>query len=451
MVRTFTRKTDMSPGQRDTGDFIEADDINDLQEAIEHDSAGSVNVLDHPDVDPTGESDSSGGIAEMAADAIESGKVLSLAGQAFRMSESLELDGPIIIDGGGWYEDPGTNLLYGGHLIFDAGVSGVIIRPGARRARLSNLAITSLTNVFGADPLTGSETDDGIVVEAPYVYLDHIGVRFFGRRGINVFTDGGEENASLGYGSHLDSSYNGQQGIYIVGPDSNAWQINHANIVANGAEGILNRGVKNTFIAPHAEANDGNTSSSYDYNDGGAASVWLNPYSEQGHRFLIDTAQATCFAGTIQSGGIAGLPEIWSGDPAVEGVFAAAQFNWSVVLGNLNMNRLMIQDTVSGAHEFGIQADWTSEALVFTDRTSALAFMYLIGSSGNPYILLGQRLVMTDGKNISFDTTTGTKIGTAANEKLAFYGETPIVQPTGVAVSAAGIHAALVSLGLISA
>lgn len=36
-------------------------------------------------------------------------------------------------------------------------------------------------------------------------------------------------------------------------------------------------------------------------------------------------------------------------------------------------------------------------------------------------------------------------------KKIAFYGATPIVRPTGVAVSAAGIHAALVSLGLITA
>lgn len=66
-------------------------------------------------------------------------------------------------------------------------------------------------------------------------------------------------------------------------------------------------------------------------------------------------------------------------------------------------------------------------------------------------MVVNQRLVMDDGKNITFNTTTGTKIGTAANEKLAFYNATPIVQPTGVAVSAAGIHAALVSLGLITA
>lgn len=53
--------------------------------------------------------------------------------------------------------------------------------------------------------------------------------------------------------------------------------------------------------------------------------------------------------------------------------------------------------------------------------------------------------------DIVTDTTTGTKIGTSTSQKLGFFNATPIVKPTGVAVSAAGIHAALVSLGLIGA
>jgi len=40
--------------------------------------------------------------------------------------------------------------------------------------------------------------------------------------------------------------------------------------------------------------------------------------------------------------------------------------------------------------------------------------------------------------------------GTSTTATLGFFGATPVVQPTGVAVTAAGIHAALVSLGLIT-
>lgn len=56
-----------------------------------------------------------------------------------------------------------------------------------------------------------------------------------------------------------------------------------------------------------------------------------------------------------------------------------------------------------------------------------------------------------DGHNIILGTNTGTKIGTSAGQKMGFYGTTPIAQQTGIAVSAAGIHAALVALGLFTA
>lgn len=37
---------------------------------------------------------------------------------------------------------------------------------------------------------------------------------------------------------------------------------------------------------------------------------------------------------------------------------------------------------------------------------------------------------MFNGRNIKVGKGTGTKIGTSASEKLAFFGKTPIVQPT---------------------
>ncbi len=51
---------------------------------------------------------------------------------------------------------------------------------------------------------------------------------------------------------------------------------------------------------------------------------------------------------------------------------------------------------------------------------------------------------MGDGSNISFGTTTGTKIGTATGQKFAFYNSTPIIKPTG------NILTALTNLGLVT-
>lgn len=39
-------------------------------------------------------------------------------------------------------------------------------------------------------------------------------------------------------------------------------------------------------------------------------------------------------------------------------------------------------------------------------------------------------LDINNGKNVTLGTTTGTKFGSSATEKLSFYGATPIVQPS---------------------
>jgi hypothetical protein len=45
----------------------------------------------------------------------------------------------------------------------------------------------------------------------------------------------------------------------------------------------------------------------------------------------------------------------------------------------------------------------------------------------------------------------GVVVGQSTTETLGFYGSTGVAKQTGVAVSAAAIHAALVALGLIAA
>lgn len=59
-------------------------------------------------------------------------------------------------------------------------------------------------------------------------------------------------------------------------------------------------------------------------------------------------------------------------------------------------------------------------------------------------------MTFPDAGQLNLGATTGTKIG-AATDKIGFYNATPVAKQTGVAVTAAGIHAALVNLGLISA
>ena len=47
-------------------------------------------------------------------------------------------------------------------------------------------------------------------------------------------------------------------------------------------------------------------------------------------------------------------------------------------------------------------------------------------------------ITMGDGDNIVLNTTTGTKIGTAASQKLGFYNATPVVQRTLIADPSGG-------------
>ena len=69
-------------------------------------------------------------------------------------------------------------------------------------------------------------------------------------------------------------------------------------------------------------------------------------------------------------------------------------------------------------------------------------------------------LTMSDAKDIVLNTTTGTKIGTATNQKLGFYNATPVVRPSSTPANATDLATALtlvndlksklVTLGLIA-
>ena len=78
----------------------------------------------------------------------------------------------------------------------------------------------------------------------------------------------------------------------------------------------------------------------------------------------------------------------------------------------------------------------------------------LVAVLGVDRYMFQKNIQIFDARNIQLGKTTGTKIGTeggASGQKIGFFDADPVTQRTGVAVSAAGIHAALVSLGLITA
>lgn len=55
---------------------------------------------------------------------------------------------------------------------------------------------------------------------------------------------------------------------------------------------------------------------------------------------------------------------------------------------------------------------------------------------GNGRVKASQSVSLADGENLALGTTTGTKIGTGATQKLGFWNATPVVQPVGAAQAA---------------
>jgi hypothetical protein len=81
----------------------------------------------------------------------------------------------------------------------------------------------------------------------------------------------------------------------------------------------------------------------------------------------------------------------------------------------------------------GTSFDIRSDVVTATDKlnlrggTNGTGF--LIGAN-EEMTLTADLLTFSDSTNIAFNTTTGTKIGTATSQKLGFWNATPIVQPT---------------------
>lgn len=79
-----------------------------------------------------------------------------------------------------------------------------------------------------------------------------------------------------------------------------------------------------------------------------------------------------------------------------------------------------------------------------TQTTPAAAVMAPGGASYRLKFMPDGSIEFTNSGNMVFNTTTGTKIGTATTQKLAFYNSTPIVQPANTVA----LNDVLVNLGL---
>lgn len=73
------------------------------------------------------------------------------------------------------------------------------------------------------------------------------------------------------------------------------------------------------------------------------------------------------------------------------------------------------------------------------DRELLIEVKALLKSfNGSDKYIFAKTLQLLDGKNAQLGRTTGTKLGTAPDQKLGFWGVTPVVQPAAIAAPTGG-------------
>jgi hypothetical protein len=97
---------------------------------------------------------------------------------------------------------------------------------------------------------------------------------------------------------------------------------------------------------------------------------------------------------------------------------------------------------MSAGYVFSVRTDWSAGSLQYVSTASGSAVLTVSATA----------LTLGDGYNIAAGTTTGTQIGTAAAQKLGFFGKTPRVQCAKASFNnwsaTSDVVAALVALGL---
>lgn len=163
------------------------------------------------------------------------------------------------------------------------------------------------------------------------------------------------------------------------------------------------------------------------------------PYTYGGgsNRLWNTSTEAGDVLGTISfQGGLTGSADSNFVEGAVDGVLlrAYAKNNWSGDQTSTNTNvtytdnqsalriEITTSTTIGALQTGGLRQQYKT---VFEIDSTTATFATVIQSN--------QNINIADGKNIVLGTTTGTKLGTATTEKLAFYNATPVVQPAAVA------------------
>lgn len=126
---------------------------------------------------------------------------------------------------------------------------------------------------------------------------------------------------------------------------------------------------------------------------------------------------------------------------------ASPTFTGTVVLPNvpvivtteLDLKSPIASPTFTGTIAIPNYADVETTLGTIEVNRAPLASPTFTGTVVLPITSLTDDLTITDAKNIVINTTTGTKIGTAASQKIGLWGATPVIQQSHVADPSADV------------
>jgi hypothetical protein len=134
----------------------------------------------------------------------------------------------------------------------------------------------------------------------------------------------------------------------------------------------------------------------------------------------------------VSAGGIATRVGINHATNTGFGLYLAAVLKWSIASYNAAGDFAINNDGLGRLHVF---SHGGSNNMVIGSRLSVPTDSgFRLDIEGT--LRVQGSVTLTDASNLIFATTTGTKIGTATSQKLAFWNATPIVQPTTAVASA---------------
>jgi len=159
---------------------------------------------------------------------------------------------------------------------------------------------------------------------------------------------------------------------------------------------------------------------------------------------VTDTASAAGSALLdLQVGGVSQFKVSKAGAVTAVGV-AIPTISSTSTLTNKTLSSPTINGTVVGSPVFaqGITIDATGfNRLSYSQSSVAIWSIgprsdddyHIYKESGSGSIKAWATIEMQDAVNLAAGTTNGTKIGTATSQKLGFFNQTPVIQPTAVA------------------